>query len=46
MPVMTSQIWKSVDLTETQQSRYLEKKTIFSLQLKKIVNYRSRAILW
>ena len=39
MPVMTSQILKSVDFTKTQNSRYLENKTLFLLQIKKFVNY-------
>ena len=42
---MTSQILKSVDFTETQKSRYIEKKTFF-LQIKKIMNCASRATSW
>ena len=41
---MTSQILKSVDFTKTQKSRYLENKTFF-LQIKKFINYTSRATL-
>ena len=35
MPMMMSQIWKSLNLTETQKSRYLENETLFFLQIKK-----------
>ena len=35
MPMMTSQILKSVDFTKTQKSRYLENETSFFLQIKK-----------
>ena len=42
--MMTSQILKSVDLTETQISRYLKNETFF-LQIKKI-NYKSGTTLW
>ena len=45
IPMMTSQILKSVDFTKTQKSRYLENKTLFFLQIKKIINYTSRATL-
>ena len=34
MPVMTSQILRSVDFTKTQKSRCLENETIFSLNKK------------
>ena len=40
MSLMTSQILKFVNFTETQKSRYLEKKTFF-LQVKKFNNYIS-----
>ena len=33
----------SVDFTLTQKSRYLEDETLFSLQIKKFINYTSRA---
>ena len=46
MPMITSQILKFVDFTETQNSRYLENKTLLLLKLKKIVNYTSGTILW
>ena len=45
MPTMTSRILKSVDFTKTQKSRYLENETLFFLQIKKIINYTSRANL-
>ena len=35
MSMMMSQLLKSVDFTETQKSRYLEKKALFFLQIKK-----------
>ena len=41
--MMTSQILNSVDVTKTQKSRYLKNKTLFFLQIKKIINYTSRA---
>ena len=43
MPMMKSQILKSVDLTKTKKSRYLENEALFFLQRKKITNYTSRA---
>ena len=46
MPMITSQILKFVDFTETQNTRYLENKTLLFLKLKKIVNYTSGTILW
>ena len=42
--MMTSQILKSVDFTKTQKSRYLGNEKSFFLQIKKIINYTSRAI--
>ena len=45
MPMMASQILKSVDFTKTQKPRYLDNKTLFFLQIKKFINYTSRAIL-
>ena len=41
--MMTPKILKSVDFTKTQKSRYLENETLFFLQLKKIIDYTSRA---
>ena len=46
MSVMKSQILKSFDFRETQKSRYLENETLFPLQIKKSINYTSRATLW
>ena len=45
MPMMTSHISKSVDFTKTEKSRYLENETFF-LQMKKFINFASRATLW
>ena len=45
MSMMTSQILKSVDFTNTRKPRYLKKETLFFLQLKKFINYTSWAIL-
>ena len=44
--MMTSQILKSVDFTETQKSRYLENETLLFLQRKKKFNYTSKPTLW
>ena len=44
--MVTSQILKFVDFIKIQKSRYLESKTLFLLQIKKIINYTLRAILW
>ena len=41
--MMTSQILKSASFTKTQKSRYLENETLFFLQIKKYINYTSRA---
>ena len=41
-----SQILKSVDFTKTQKSRYLKNEALFFLQIKKFINYTSRATLW
>ena len=46
MPMMMSQILKSVVFTKTQKPRYLDNKTLFFLQIKKIINYISWATLW
>ena len=45
MSMMTSQILKFVDFTKTQKSRYLKNET-FLLQIKKFIDYTSRATLW
>ena len=34
--MMTSQIFKFVDFTKTQESRYFQNETLFFLQIKKI----------
>ena len=43
--MMTSQVLKSAGFTKTQKSRYLEKETLFFLQIKKFINYISNAAL-
>ena len=45
MSMMTSQVLKFVDFENTQKSRYFENKTLFFHQIKKIINYTSRATL-
>ena len=37
MPMMTSQILRSVDFTKTPKSKNLENKTLFFLQIKKLI---------
>ena len=39
MPMMMSQILKSMDFTKTQNSRYLKNETFF-LQIKKIITHQ------
>ena len=46
MPMMTSQILKSVNFTKIQKSRYLENGTLFFLQINEFINYSTRATLW
>ena len=41
--MMTSQNFKSADFTKSQKSQYVENKTLFLLQIKKFINYISRA---
>ena len=41
--MMTSQILKFVDFPKTQKSKYLKNETLFFLQIKKSINYTSRA---
>ena len=43
--MMTSQILRFVYFTKTHKSRYFEKETLFFIQIKKFVNYTSRATL-
>ena len=45
MPMMTSQILRSVDFTKLQKPRYLENETSFFLQINKFINYTSKATL-
>ena len=40
MPLLTSQILKSVDFTETEKSRYLENKTSFFLKKKSLTTHQ------
>ena len=46
MPMMTSQILKSVDFIKTQESRYFENETLFFLQIKRFIKYTSEVTLW
>ena len=46
MPMMTSQVLQFADFKTTQKSKYVENETSFCLQIKKIINYTSRATLW
>ena len=43
--MMTSQNLNSMNFTKTQKPRYLEKETLFFLQIEKIINYKPRATL-
>ena len=43
--MMTSQILRFVHFTKVQKSRYFQNETLFFLQIKKFVNYTSRATL-
>ena len=43
---MMSQIFKFLNFTKTQKSSYLENKVLFFLQIRKFINYTSRATLW
>ena len=43
--MMKSQILKSAGFTKTQKSQYIENETLFFLQIKKFINYVSRAVL-
>ena len=44
--MMTSRILISFGFTKTQKQRYLENETFCFLQIKKFINYTSRATLW
>ena len=43
--MVTPQILNLVDVTKAQKCRYIKNKTLFLLQIKKIINYTSRATL-
>ena len=45
MPMITSQILKSVNFEKTQKSSYLGKETLFFLQIKRNINYTLRTTL-
>ena len=45
MPIVTSQILKTVDFIKAQKFRYLENKTLILLKKKRSLNYTSRATL-
>ena len=44
--MMMSQIFKFVNFTKTQKSSYLQNEVLFFLQIRKFINYASRATLW
>ena len=46
MSMMTSHILKFVNFTKIQKSGFQENETLFFLQIKKFINYTSRATLW
>ena len=46
MPMMTSQVLQFADFKTTQKSKYVENEISFFLQIKRIINYTSRATLW
>ena len=41
--MMTSQILRSVYLTKSRKPKYLENKTLFSVQIKQFIDYTSKA---
>ena len=43
---MTLQILKSVDFTKAEKFRYLENEKSFFIEIKKFINYTSRATFW
>ena len=45
MPMITSQVSKFVHFTKIQKSGYLKNETQFFLQIKKFINYTSKATL-
>ena len=44
--MMTPQVLKPANFTETQKPRYIEIKKLFFLQIKKFINYTLRTTLW
>ena len=42
---MTSQILRPVNFTKSQKPRYLENETLFSLQIRKFINYTLKPTL-
>ena len=44
--MMASQILQFVDFTTTEKSKYLENETFFFPQIKKFINYTSRATFY
>ena len=46
MSMITSQILKFVDFMQTQIFKYPKNETLLFLQIKKFINYTSRATLW
>ena len=48
MSMITSQSLQFVDIRKTQKSKYLDNETNLDnfIQIKKIINYTSRATLW
>ena len=42
---MMSQILRFMDFTKSEKPRYLENKTSFPLQIKKFINYTTKATL-
>ena len=45
MSMVMPQILKAVDFTKTQKCRYFKNDALFFLQIKKFINYSSKAIL-
>ena len=44
--MMTSKFLKFVNFTGTQKSKYLENDALVFHQIKKLINYKSRATFW
>ena len=45
MSMMTSQIFRYMDSSKTQKANYIEKKTLFSVQIGKFINRTFKAVL-